>query len=196
LGLFCGRILAMLEDAKSRVPTDPSGSRFFRRLLRLHLACLECRGTQKGRNQMHTSKLSPDPKIRIMTILHEFRDSPARAFGSFPLRDNDEVLKITSEAFKLLNEENLAGAIPELLSMKGVGISIASKIIGLLNQNWLAIYDSPVGTALRTLKHERIRIIRCPPGRTRPGDFCTYKQWAENYPKLIWVLEFVRDTLE
>ena len=117
-------------------------------------------------------------------------------FGSFPLRDNDEVLKITSKAFKLLDEGNLAGAILELLSIKGVGISTASKIIGLLDQNRLAIYDSRVGTALRTLKHEGTRIITCPPGRTRPGDFCTYKQWAENYQKLIWVLEVVRDTLD
>jgi hypothetical protein len=76
---------------------------------------------------------------------------------------------ITSKAFRLLNEENLAGAILELLSMKGVGISIASKIIGLLDQNRLAIYASPVGIALRTLKHECIRIIRCPPGRTARG---------------------------
>ena len=117
-------------------------------------------------------------------------------FGSFPLRDNDEALRITSKAFKLLDEGNLAGAILELLSIKGVGISTASKIIGLLDQNRLAIYDSRVGTALRTLEHEGIRVIRCPSGRTRPGDSCTYKQWAENYQKLIWVLEVVRDTLD
>ncbi|MCJ7634858.1 hypothetical protein MUP77_21025 [Candidatus Bathyarchaeota archaeon] len=95
------------------------------------------------------------------------------------------MLKITSKAFKLLDEGNLAGATPELLSTKGVGISTASKMIGLLDQNRLAIYDSRVGTAFRTSKHEGIRIIKCPPRRTWPGDSCTYKQWAENYQQLI-----------
>jgi hypothetical protein len=78
LGLFYGQILDVLKDGESWVPTDPGGSRFFHKLLRRHLACLERQGTQENRKQMHTSKLSPNPKTRIMTILHQFRDKAAR----------------------------------------------------------------------------------------------------------------------
>jgi hypothetical protein len=59
----------------------------------------------------------------------------------------------------------------------------------------LAIYDSRVGTALKTLKHEDERIIKCPSGRRRPGDACTHEQWAENYEKFIWILEVIRKLL-
>jgi hypothetical protein len=116
-------------------------------------------------------------------------------FGSFPLRDKGEALRITSEAFSLLDKGNVSGAILKLLSVNKVGISSASKIIGLFDQNQLAIYDSRVGTALRTLKHESERIIKCPPGRKRCGDACSDEQWAENYEKFIWVLEVIRKLL-
>jgi hypothetical protein len=51
---------------------------FFYKPLRQHLAHLERQGTQEGQKQMHTLKLSPNPKMRIMTILHQFRDKAAR----------------------------------------------------------------------------------------------------------------------
>jgi len=116
-------------------------------------------------------------------------------FGSFPLRDNDEVLRITFRTFNLLDRGNLGGAILELLSINGVGISKASKVIGLFDQNQLAIYDSRVGKSLKTLRLEGSRIIKCPPGRARQGDTCADQEWAENYEKLIWILEVVRNTL-
>jgi len=34
-----------------------------------------------------------------------------------------------------------------------------------------------------------------PPGRSRPGDLCSDRQWAEDYQKLIWILEVIRDWL-
>ena len=116
-------------------------------------------------------------------------------FGSFPLEDNDEALRITQKAFHYVDEGDLKGAIYELLKIYSVGIASASKVIGLFDPNSLAIYDSRVGTALRNLKHNDVRLIKCPSGRTRPGDACTNKKWAENYEKLIWTLEIMRDHL-
>lgn len=116
-------------------------------------------------------------------------------FPPFPVRDNKKVLKLTAKAFSCLDEGNVSEAILELLSVRRVGIASASKIIGLSDQNRLAIYDSRVGTALKTLKHNNERIIRCPAGRTRPGDACSNRQWADNYEKLIWVLEVIRNRL-
>lgn len=116
-------------------------------------------------------------------------------FRQFPLRDPDEVLSVTSKAFGHLDEGNIYKAIFELLSIQNVGISRASKLLGLFDQDSLCIYDSRVGTALRTLKHGNKRIILCPAGRYRKGDVCSNTKWAENYEKLIWILEMIRNYL-
>ena len=116
-------------------------------------------------------------------------------FGSFPLREEIKVLEITRQAFSYVDEGNLRSAISELLKVYGVGIASASKIIGLYDQNSLAIYDSRVGTALRPLTHDNARLLKCPPGRSRPGDTCTKRQWAEYYEKLLWTLKTIRNHL-
>ena len=108
---------------------------------------------------------------------------------------NSEALKITHEAFAFLDSGDLKKAILKLLAIDGVGIASASKIVGLFDQTNLAIYDSRVGTALRSLTFEGQRIVKCPAGRTRPGDLCSEKQWSEDYEKLIWMLEVIRDWL-
>lgn len=113
----------------------------------------------------------------------------------FPLENNQKVIEITSKAFSLLDKGEVVKAVFELISINKVGIASASKIIGLFDQNRLAIYDSRVGTALRTLVHNGKSIIKCPVGRSRKGDMCTNKQWATNYEKLIWILEIMRNKL-
>ena len=110
----------------------------------------------------------------------------------FPL-DEDEALRVTGEGFLLLDSGDLKGATLKLLSVYDVGIASASKIIGLSDQNRYAIYDSRVGTALRSLKADGRRLIKCPTGRSRPGDTCSNKVWAENYERLIWVLEIISE---
>ncbi|MCW4051402.1 MAG: hypothetical protein NWE89_16895 [Candidatus Bathyarchaeota archaeon] len=103
--------------------------------------------------------------------------------------DEDEALRVTGEAFSLLDAGDLVSATLRLLSVRGVGIASASKVIGLYDQNLYAVYDSRVGTALRSLVDEDgVRLIKCPVGRGRPGDVCLDRVWAENYERLIWVL--------
>ncbi len=114
----------------------------------------------------------------------------------FPMRDADQVLKATKKAFDYLDEEKLKEATKTLLDIENVGISKASKILGLSDQENLCIYDSRVGKALKDLKHESKKIIPCPPGYGRDGDQgLTDDAWAENYQRLIWILEIVRDYL-
>jgi hypothetical protein len=79
-------------------------------------------------------------------------------------------------------------------------ISRASKIIGLSDQNYFAIYDSRVGLALATLKDGDDRIIKIPGrrpqlGKIFPSDICTSEDWGKNYQKLLWVLEVIRNVL-
>jgi hypothetical protein len=109
--------------------------------------------------------------------------------------ENNQALEITREAFTLLDNGDLKGAALKLLSINGVGIASATKIIGLFDQTNLAIYDSRVGTALRTLEVGGKRLVKCPAGRTRPGDLCSEKEWASDYEKLIWILEVIRNWL-
>jgi hypothetical protein len=114
----------------------------------------------------------------------------------FPMRDAKRALKVTREAFDYLEEGELKDATITLLNIEGVGISRASKILGLFDQENLCIYDSRVGKALKDLKSKNEKIIPCPPGRTYPGDQgLTDGKWAENYQRLIWTLEIVRDYL-
>lgn len=58
-----------------------------------------------------------------------------------------------------------------------------------------AIYDSRVGTALRTLLDGDERIVKCPVGRSREGDMCNDEAWADNYVILLVVLGVIRDRM-
>ncbi|MHA1401891.1 MAG: hypothetical protein ACTSQE_16190 [Candidatus Heimdallarchaeaceae archaeon] len=115
-------------------------------------------------------------------------------FGrDYPNQDPENAQKLTREAFNYLDQGDLVNATTTLCSEHGVGISRASKIIGLYDQENLCIYDSRVGTALKTLTHQGERMIKIPPGYSRDYDICTQQEYAQNYQWLIWVLEEIRD---
>ncbi len=116
-------------------------------------------------------------------------------FGQFPLRDEAKVLEITRRAFDFVDKGKVSDAIEELLSIKGVDIARASKIIGLFDQERFCIYDSRVGQALKTLQFAEKPALNCPAGPVEPGDICSDARWAENYQRLIWTLEIIRDYL-
>ena len=116
-------------------------------------------------------------------------------FGKFPLRDEQKVLDITRKVFDYIDQGKVSKAVEELLAIKGVGISRASKIIGLFDKERFCIYDNRVGTALKTLQFAEKPVLKCPAGRARPGDPCSDSGWAKNYKHLIWTLEVVRDYL-
>jgi hypothetical protein len=116
-------------------------------------------------------------------------------FGQFPLRDEEKVLKVTQRVFDFVDNGKISDAVQELLAIKGVGISRASKIIGLFDQERFCIYDSRVGQALKTLQFTEKPILKCPAGDSRPGDPCSDSGWAKNYQNLIWTLEVIRDDL-
>ena len=56
--------------------------------------------------------------------------------------ENDQALEITRNAFESLDRGDLKDAVLKLMSIKGVGIASASKLIGLFDQNHFAIYDT------------------------------------------------------
>ena len=112
----------------------------------------------------------------------------------YPDRDPANALRVTKKAFEHLDNGGLQRAALALMEVKNVGISRASKIIGLYDQENLCIYDSRVGYALRDLKHDGERIIMIPPSQVREGDLLVSNSvWAEQYEHLIWVAEVMRD---
>jgi hypothetical protein len=116
-------------------------------------------------------------------------------FPPFPLRDEDKVLDVTRRVFDLVDKGKVSDAVEALLEIKGVGIDRASKIIGLFDPQRFCIYDSRVGQALKTLQFAEKPVLKCPPGPAKPGDICSDSRWAENYQRLIWTLEVIRDYL-
>jgi len=117
----------------------------------------------------------------------------------FAERNQNKCLEVTRQAFNLLDEGKPSEAICKLMSFPLI-ISRASKMIGLSDPNYFAIYDSRVGLALATLKKGDGRIIKIPgrapqAGRTFPSDNCGSEEWGENYQKLLWVLEVIRNVL-
>ena len=118
-------------------------------------------------------------------------------FGrNYPNQDPDNALEITGKAFEYLDQGNLVEATITLCREYGVGISRASKIIGLYDQENLCIYDSRVGVALQNLTYEGERLIKIPPGYGRISDAGTSnKAFAQNFLWLIWVCEVIRDIM-
>jgi hypothetical protein len=116
-------------------------------------------------------------------------------FGSFPLREPEKVLETTRRAFDFLDNGEIEESVLTLLSVHQVGIASATKIIGLSDQYRYAVYDSRVGTALRSLTYKGERVVKCPAGRSRQGDICSDSAWARNYVKLLEVLEIMGNVL-
>ena len=114
---------------------------------------------------------------------------------NFPVRDEELAKKITKEAFQYLDKGNFFEAVYKIMTeIHRVSISRASKIIGLSNQNDLCIYDSRVGYALEDLKKDGVKLVRCPPSRGyKTNKSNTYKIWARNYERLIWIIEIMKD---
>lgn len=116
-------------------------------------------------------------------------------FGrDYPNNDPQRAMEVSRKAFKYLDKNDIKNATMTLLKEKGIGISRASKIIGLSDQETLCIYDSRVGFALQTLTHDGERLVKIPPSQSRGGDVgVTYTEWVKNYEHLIWITELIRD---
>ena len=116
-------------------------------------------------------------------------------FGMFPLRNEQKVLEITRNVFDHVEKDEVSEAVDTLLTIDGVDIFQASKIIGLFDQDRFCIYNSIVGNALKTLQFEEKPVLKCPVGPKKPEDICSDERWGENYQRLIWTLEVIRNYL-
>jgi hypothetical protein len=109
----------------------------------------------------------------------------------------EEFIRETREVFQFLDRGDCYQACRKMMLATSKNHPAGpTKILGLSNQEKFAIYDSRVGNALRGLKKGEMKLILCPPGRGREGDYASLNGWAINYEKLIWTLEVMRDYLK
>lgn len=104
-----------------------------------------------------------------------------------------EIRTITEAAFHFLRQGRIVDAARGMTSPAGIGISRASKVLALSNQNNLGIYDSRSAHGLSDLVHDGRRLIPIPPGRSVVGDSRSKEQFCQAFETYIWVLRFLRD---
>ncbi|MBD3339231.1 MAG: hypothetical protein GF353_08980 [Candidatus Lokiarchaeota archaeon] len=99
--------------------------------------------------------------------------------------------EVTKRAFAELQSNNISGCAKILTEIYGVGISRASKIIALSNQDCLGIYDSRAAHGLFDLVFNDKRLIPIPPGKVIAGDYLPNYGYCEAFQKYIYVLKFL-----
>ncbi|NJD01808.1 MAG: hypothetical protein FIA99_04250 [Ruminiclostridium sp.] len=104
-----------------------------------------------------------------------------------------DIAKATKEAFRYLQQDNIEYAALSLVKLKGIGISRASKILGLSNQNDIGIYDSRAADGLSDLVIGNKRLVTIPPGKVVSGNTLPNTYFCVEYQKYIWILRFFRN---
>lgn len=122
-----------------------------------------------------------------------FDDVMKWGFGKSSNNSDKEIQAATKEAFYHLHNKRIADAALALIKLDGIGISRASKILALSNQDELAIYDSHAANGLSGLIHNSYRIIPIPPGRKIKGDSLSQVEFCKAFEKYIWILTFLRN---
>ena len=103
----------------------------------------------------------------------------------------DKIQHATKHAFEHLRDGRIAQAAKELVMLPGVGISRASKVLALSDQQEFGIYDSRSAHGLSDFVGSNgQRIIPIPPGRVIRGDF--RKDYCDAFEHYTWVLRHLR----
>lgn len=103
----------------------------------------------------------------------------------------NEIKKATQIAFNYLAQEKLKEAALALTRLPGIGISRASKILAISDQNNLGIYDSRAAHGLSDLTYDGFRIIPIPPGRVIAGDsHLSTEHFCAAFEQYTWLLKY------
>jgi hypothetical protein len=114
-------------------------------------------------------------------------------FGTDSGCSDVEIKCATKPAFELLRANRIAEAASKLLELPKIGISRASKVLGLSDQSEFGIYDSRSAHGMSDLFDSSSRhLILIPPGRVLAGDRGTKSQYCTAFENYIWVLREFR----
>jgi hypothetical protein len=120
-----------------------------------------------------------------------FVDIEIWGFGHTNIDDvsNTEIEDATRESFRYLQLGKLKEAAENLGKIKGVGISRASKILAISNQNIYGIYDSRTALALSDIQISGKPILPIPPGQQRPSIF--RGDYNAGFERFQWILRYM-----
>jgi hypothetical protein len=107
----------------------------------------------------------------------------------------EEINQATGLAFRHLKQDRLGDAARELVKLRNVGMSRASKVLALSDQNELGIYDSRSAYGLSDLVDAGgHHLILIPPSRSKKirCDNKTKEEYCAAFQKYTWVLRFLR----
>jgi hypothetical protein len=114
-------------------------------------------------------------------------------FGRNSRCSDNEITEATRLAFQHLEADRIVEAAWELVKLPRIGISRASKILALSDQDELGIYDSRSAHGLSDLIDSAgRRIVPIPPGRAIAGDAMAKKSCCVAFQKYTWVLRHLR----
>lgn len=115
-------------------------------------------------------------------------------FGSNSNNSEAEIRESTKKAFYYLKQDRIELAAIEIVKMKGIGISRASKVLAISNQNDYGIYDSRSAHGLSDLTFSDKKRIPIPPGRVVPGDdHLNNYDFCYGFQNYTWVLRYLRE---
>jgi len=120
-----------------------------------------------------------------------FVDIEIWGFGHSNIDDisNKEIEDATRASFKYLRQGKLKEAAENLSKIKGVGISRASKVLAISNQNIYGIYDSRTALALKDIQISGKPILPIPPGQQRPSTF--RGDYNAGFECFQWILRYM-----
>lgn len=116
-------------------------------------------------------------------------------FGQASKLEAASIERATGRAFDLPQVGKVVEAAQVLCSLKGVGISRATKVIALSDQTEYGIYDSRAAHGLSDLCCNQRRLIPVPPGRAMSVrcDHGDSLRFCKAYPNYLEILRYFRD---
>lgn len=112
-------------------------------------------------------------------------------FGRASNLTETDVQAATKEAFARLAQGDEAGALRRLRELPGIGVSRATKILALSDQQNLGVYDSHAAAALSSIRKGDRPLIAVPPGQSKGlkgTSTASQERLTRDYPKYTAVL--------
>lgn len=114
-------------------------------------------------------------------------------FGTDSGCSDEEIRQATKAAFRNLQTNRVVEAASELVQLPKIGISRASKVLALSDQNEFGIYDSRSAHGLSGLQQpDGRRLVLIPPGRVIAGDNKSKDEYCVAFQRYTWVLRYFR----
>lgn len=114
-------------------------------------------------------------------------------FGDASVPPDSTMRRASTESLAALERDDLPSACQPLLRLPGWGISRVTKVLALVDQRSLGIYDSRVADGLSDFEVDGSLLVPVPPGRMVRGTRSGPAGWAGAYELFIRVIRGIRN---